>query len=122
MCYAACWGMLGWTDVAADLKVGAPEKINSRAETELYILVIHVQRCTDIKNLRLVCKSARSIYISLNELKKPRVIIIRQSFFSLKEYVDIQRMKLTRVSEQTNSFFYVMLAFEKNNGQPFQRL
>ena len=93
--------------------VAAPEKIYNRVKTELHILVIHVQRCTDIKNLRLVCKSARSMYISLNELKKPRVIIIRQSFFSLKEYVDIQRMKLTRVSEQTNSFFYVMLAFEK---------
>ena len=49
--------------------MAAPEKINSRVETELQILVIHVQPCTDIKNLRLVCKSARSMYIRLNELK-----------------------------------------------------
>ena len=69
MCYAACWGILGWTVVAADLKVAAPEKIYSRVETELHILVIHVQRCTDIKNLRLVCKSARSMYISLPLIK-----------------------------------------------------
>ena len=34
MCYAACWEILGWTSVAADLKVAASEKINSRVETE----------------------------------------------------------------------------------------
>ena len=40
MCYAACLGILGWTVVAANVKVAAPEKIYSRVKTELHILFI----------------------------------------------------------------------------------
>ena len=47
-------GTLGWTFVAAELKVAALEKINIRVETELQVLVIHVQRCMDMGSVRLV--------------------------------------------------------------------